>query len=709
MRHVVAVVALVVVLLPNAYGQEEKKKTDDSKSDDSKSKVVEKITVTATRFERPIDLTPQSVTVVDAEEIAARPMTNVQSILEDVPGISYSRTGALDGQLTVRGLSSNDSRLVLFIDGDRFRGRPSLEYSFLDPNEIERIEIIRGPAAALYGSDAMNGVVNVITRRAHPDPASPNFSLHPRLYAVGYSSANNLAATRLELQGASSKFDLLVGGNYRHANDYGTPVGTIPNSDMETRSLNVRAGYAPTDTARLEVDTKIMVIEAGRATAPGAPLVTTRQTPLRERSARLAYTQSQVASWMQDLEVSAYARYMHTVIRSDTRTAANGNEELRDTWVIGPTVTGGKLLARSILGDSVLAYGVDVYREDVPPFDDEVRVLNSAGTQVSFSPRAPRIRPVVQTDLGALAHYDWDPTQRWTMSLGSRYDVVWTDIDPTPALGESPELSAAFARNRSSRDNKVTGSAGLIFRPASMLHLVANVSTAFRSPTTFDKSGSGTVGVLNTLPNAELKPESSENYEGGARLRLKNWNVNLTAFRSDYEDLLQYVFLTPLTRQRQNVGRARIQGLEIDGTVAMTPNWAWRFNAANVRGTNKLTNAPLPYVPPLNGLLALRRTAPGDKWWIEATGRWSQDKTRIDRTQERPTDGYQVFGVYAGTNLYRFGKTLAPYRLTVGIDNITDERYVNPVTRELIGFPVSPTNPLIEPGRSLTINLTAAF
>jgi hemoglobin/transferrin/lactoferrin receptor protein len=704
MRHVLALVALVVVLFPNADAQEEKKKTDDPEP-----KVVEKITVTAARFERPIDLTPQSVTVLESEELEARPMVNVQSMLDDVPGISYSRTGALDGQLTVRGLSSNDSRTVLFIDGDRFRGRPSLEYSFLDPNEVERIEIIRGPAAALYGSDAMNGVVNVITRRAQADPASPGFSLRPRLYALGYSSAHDLAATRLELQGASQTFDLLVGANYRVANDYATPAGDIANSDLETRSINVRAGYAPSDTARFEVVTKFMNIEAGRANAPGAPLVTTRQTPLRERSVRLGYTQSQVASWMQDLEVSAYTRYVHTVIRSDTRTAASGNVELRDTWVVGPTVTGGKLVARSVLADSVLAYGVDLYHEDVPPFDDEVRVLNRTGAQVSFSPRAPRIRAAVQTNLGALARYDWDPTRRWTVSLGSRYDVIRTDIESTPALGESPELSAAFARNRSSRDDKLTGSAGLIFRPTPALHLVANVSTAFRSPTTFDKSGSGTIGALNTLPNAELQPESSENYEAGARLRLKNWNVNLTAFRSDYEDLLQFVFPTPVTRQRQNIGRARVEGFEVDGTIAMTPNWAWRFNAANVRGTNKLTNAPLPYVPPLNGLLALRRTAPGDTWWVEAAGRWSRDKTRIDRTQERPADGYQVFGIYAGGDLAPFGRALAPYRLTIGIDNITDERYVNPVTRELIGFPVSPTNPLIEPGRSLTINLTAAF
>jgi hemoglobin/transferrin/lactoferrin receptor protein len=295
------------------------------------------------------------------------------------------------------------------------------------------------------------------------------------------------------------------------------------------------------------------------------------------------------------------------------------------------------------------------------------------------------------------------------VSLGSRYDIIRTNIASNPAPGESADLSAAFARSRTSRDEKLTGSANLIFRPLSTLHLVANVSTAFRTPTTFDKSGSGTIGALNTLPNADLKPESSENYEIGARVRLKSWNVNLTAFRSDYEDLLQFFFLDPLTRQRQNIGRARVEGFEVDGTYEMTRNWAWHFNAANVRGTNKLTGAPLAYVPPLNGLVALRRTAPGGGWWIEGTSRWSQDKTRIDRTQERPTDGYQVYSLYTGVDLSRFAKALAPYRLTAGIDNLTDEAYRNPASRELVGFPISPTNPLLEPGRSLTINLTASF
>jgi len=686
--------------------------TDDAKKDETPPPappVKEEITVTGTRFERPIDLTPQSISVLPSETIHERPMWNVQSLLEDVPGISFSRTGAVDGQIVIRGFSSTDSRMVLFVDGDRFRGRVSLEYSFLDPNEIDRMEIIRGPAAALYGADAMNGVVNAITHRASGDPLQKGFSLRPRLYAFGVSSTNRMGATRLELQGVGNGFDMLLAGNYRTAGNYDSPHGEIPNSDFTIRSFNARIGYSPTATRRFEVIGKLANVETGRANAPGAPLVITRNDPLQEESLRLAYTESQVSSWIQDVEASVYVRDMNTIIRSRTATAANGNVEYRDTWVIGPTVSGGKLLARSVLGKSVLSYGVDLYNENVPPFEDEVRVVNKAGNPVSLSPRADRIRAVVQTDAGALVHNDWDPSPQWTVSLGGRYDAVRTNIDPKPAPGESPQLSAAFARNLTANDHALTGSAGVIFRPVSALHFVGNVSTAFRTPTTFDKSGSGVVGALNTLPNADLKPESSKTYEAGARVRLAALNVNLTAFRSEYEDLLQYVFLTPVTRQRQNVGRATMQGFELDGTYEITKTLACHFNAANVRGTNTVTHVPVPYVPPLNGQIALRQNWTKQHFWTELTDRWSRDKTRIDPTQERRTDGYHVFSLYSGTDLGRFRPELKAYRLTVGVENLTDKAYRLPASRELVGFPVLDTNPLLEPGRSLTINLTAEF
>jgi hemoglobin/transferrin/lactoferrin receptor protein len=673
---------------------------------------LDEVVVSATRSERLIDLSPKSVSVIDRRQIERRPMTNVQSLLDDVPGISYSRAGGLGGQLVVRGLNSNDPRMVLFVDGDRFRGRNTLEYNFLDPNEIERIEVIRGPASALYGSDAMNGVVNIITRRAVGDPMQP-FSLTPRLYALGYSSTNALGATRLELQGLGNGFDALIGANIRSAGNYSTPLGEVPNSDFTSQSLNARIGYSPSATQRFEIIGKTARIESGRAGgiagAPGAPLLKLREDPHEERYLRLGYTQSKVATWLDGVEASLYVRDLSTTLRTENRTATNGSVSFLNQYVAGPMVYGGKLLARSAFGNNVLSYGTDFYHEERPGSENDARTVNAAGVTTSVTARAKRNRDATQTNVGVFAHNDWDPSPRWTVSLGARYDVVRTEVEGTPALGENAVLSNAFAQNQSAQDNAVTGSAGLIFRPIDALHLVGNVSTAFRAPATFEKFGGSVAGAVTTIPNPGLKPESSMNYEIGARIRLQGLSVNLTAFRSDYKDLLQTVALNATTRQRQNTGEATIEGFELDGAYAMTKELALRFNAANVRGTNTRTNTPLAYVPPLNGLVSLRYAPPNNAYWLETAARWSVNKTRIDPSQERPTGGYGVLSIYAGVDLGRFDPSLKGYRLTLGIENLANKTYVNQVTQANVAFPASITNPLVEPGRSVTINLVSSI
>ena len=666
--------------------------------------VEEVITVTATRFERPLDLTPKTVSVVDDVEIAARPMTNVQGTIDDVPNIAVARGGALAGQLVVRGFASNDSRTVMFVDGDRFgRGRAALEDNFIDPNEVERIEIVRGPASALYGSDAMNGVVNFITRRGTGD------SFLPRLAAVGYASHNSLLAARVAMSGQRQTYDALVGVNYRTAENYETGSGEIRNTDFETRTFNARFGWSPDVSRRFELSGKLGRFSAGRAGAPNPPTVTVREDPLEEQSLRLGYTQTQAVPWISDLQASLFTREVNTFIRSVNRGAANGNVETRDTWVIGPTGVGGKLLARSPVGNNLLAYGVDVYYEDVPSFEDTVRVDNAAGQRVSTDPRAKRIRDAEQSSLGLFAHYDWDASQRFTAAVGARYDLVRTELSKTPAVGEIPALSAAYRNSLKADDDKVTGSLGLIFRPLEWLHLVANASTAFRTPTTFDKLGSGQVGAVLTIPNPDVGPESSVTYEGGARFRLRTFDANLTLFHSEYSDLLQTVFINPTTRQRVNVGKAQTEGFELDGVWTLSEPLQLRFNAGRTRGTNTLTDVPLPYVPPLAGLVALRWAVPGDPYWVEATTRWGRDKTRIDRSQERALDGYEVYGLYGGVELGHWLPRLAAYKLSVGVDNLTDEAYASPATRELVSLARSRTNPLLEPGRSFVVNVTSGF
>lgn len=668
------------------------------------------VSVSASRSERQVDLTPKPVTIVPREQIIQRPLANVQQILGDTPGISYSRAGGAGGQLVMRGLNSNDPRMVLFIDGDRFRGRNTLEYNFLDPSEIERIEIVRGPASALYGSDAMAGVINVITRRAKGDP-SQGFKLTPRIAALGYESASQLRAGRVEVQGVGNGFDALVGLNWRRAGDYESAAGTIPNSDFNAQALTARVGFSPDATRRFELAARINRTESGRAGgiigAPGAPLLTVREDHNDEDYLRLSYGQTKLAPWLDGVEVSLYRRELNTDIFTEDRTAANGNVALRRSFVAGPVLYGGKAIARSSAGDALLTYGLDFFHEDRAGTENDARTFNAAGAALANAPRAKRVRDATQWNAGAFVNADWDPSPQWTLSLSARHDEVRTQLDSTAATGETPALSVAFARNLSARDRATTGGAGLIFRPIKPLHLVANVATAFRAPGTFEKFGGSVAGAVTTLPNPDLTPERSTNYELGFRVRLPQLSLNATAFRSDYRDLIQTEVINSITRQRRNTGQARLDGAEIDGSYALTSSLALRFNASKVRGTNTQTGQPLPYVPPLNGLLALRHGASAD--FIEVAVRAYSAKERIDARQERRTPGYATFSLYGGMDLARWAPSLKGYRLALGIENLFDKGYANPTTQENIAFPRSITNPLLAPGRSFVVNLVGAL
>ncbi|BFM17662.1 TonB-dependent vitamin B12 receptor [Maricurvus nonylphenolicus] len=135
--------------------------------------VDENIIVTATRTEQNLEDSLSSVTLISKEDIARTQAQDIFQILSNVPGLNMHRTGATGSPISVllRGTSTNQTLFLL--DGQRISsatlGQPNL--AGLDANQIERIEIVRGPKASLYGADALGGVIQIFTKRADQDRA----------------------------------------------------------------------------------------------------------------------------------------------------------------------------------------------------------------------------------------------------------------------------------------------------------------------------------------------------------------------------------------------------------------------------------------------------------------------------------------------------------------------------------------------------------
>ncbi len=213
------------------------------------------------------------------------------------------------------------------------------------------------------------------------------------------------------------------------------------------------------------------------------------------------------------------------------------------------------------------------------------------------------------------------------------------------------------------------------------------------------------------MPNPTLKPEEGQTADISARFRFDRLASNLTFYRSNYTNLIGQENISYLglpSSRRTNIGKATVEGIELDLAYALTNNWSLKFASAYTEGTDEAKNKPLSYIAPLVSTLGVRYDT--GNYYVQADVRHSSKKDRIDTAAERMTDAYTVLDVYAGMKLDQLHSELPKNTmLRVGIENLLDETYVNPTTREAITSANSYTNPLIEPGRNVKVSVTSKF
>ena len=127
---------------------------------------IEKVVVTATRTEKDIMDVPTSMSVVDEKDIDRTGTNSTPELLRDIPGV-FLFDNAASGAKRVMIRGESGSRVLILIDGQKISEQKSMDGApiFIAPEDIERIEVVKGPASVLYGSEAIGGVVNIITKK----------------------------------------------------------------------------------------------------------------------------------------------------------------------------------------------------------------------------------------------------------------------------------------------------------------------------------------------------------------------------------------------------------------------------------------------------------------------------------------------------------------------------------------------------------------
>ncbi len=192
-------------------------------------KLMEQVVVTATRTEQPVDKTLAPVTVFERKDIERIQPTNLVDLLRHVPGVNLIQNGSegANSSIYIRGTSSQHA--IVLVDGMRVESSTSggASLQFIRPDDIERVEVVRGPRAALYGSDAIGGVVQIFTRNGK-GMAKPGAELS--VGAGSHQSRSTLAGVGGQLGGSNAWTSV---GTYDSQGFSNTPSEVRPDSDHD--------------------------------------------------------------------------------------------------------------------------------------------------------------------------------------------------------------------------------------------------------------------------------------------------------------------------------------------------------------------------------------------------------------------------------------------------------------------------------------------
>ena len=602
---------------------------------------VEPVTVTATRAPLDVFSSPLPTEALSEDRLRRAQSVSLAHALAELPGINALSTGQQIGKPVIRGLAG--PRVLVLEDGSRLE-----DYSWsdedgpsVDARLAQRVEVIRGPASVLYGSDALGGVVNVIPEEL-PDANGGPRAMHTGFEISGASNNAELeGAARVE--GASGGWGWRLFGIGRFASSLHTPVGELDNTGFSAISGEAAVGTrGARGTATLRYtryggEFKLLEAEGPATGETGGP-----ERKLSDDRVQLAgdYLLGGVR-----LETKAQWQRHSLIEVSDTGTSPSG-APLEGTAF--------DLLLNTLTLDVLAHHRVGT------------RIRGTLGVSGFHQTNDTRGRiplvPDARARSAAVFAFEQAGLGRVSVLAGGRVDVRRLTADSNAMLGLSAQKRDYTA---------FSGNVGLVYRVGAAA-LTANLGRAWRAPTLFELFSNGPhLGEARyEIGDPALKPEAGTNLDVGVRWHGARIRVELAGYRNAID---RFVYITPtdsfvtvsifppdsLRVYRYQQADARLLGGEAAVEVEVAPPLTLKARADAVRGTNRATNEPLPLVPPARAALGaeLHRTALGwaDRAYAGAEVEVSTRQTRLNPL-DIPTGGYTLLNLSAGFVRSLFGR-----------------------------------------------------
>ncbi len=637
------------------------------------------VTVTATRTLHDPFTTPLPYAEVDPQQMRREPGVSLARAIDDVAGVRSLDTGQQIGKPVVRGLTG--ARVLVLDDGHRLE-----DYSWSDEDGppvdaalAQRVEVIRGPASVLYGSDALGGVINAIPE---PLPRARGRAPFTRVGAqLSLGSANAEVGAGVRVEGARENLGWRLAGIGRHADDMHTPTGEIPNTGFSAFNGEGAIGLWRADSqaslryARYAGEYKLL--EAG------GPTMDTGNDAQEEGPERMvADDRVQLDGSLQRGAWRWEARTQwqrHSLIElSDEFPAAKAERKEATAFDLLLMTTTVDLLGHHDAGGSLRG------------------TLGLSGALQNGDSRGPVVL-VPDTDVrwGAAFATEELALGRWSLLAGARGDTRRLHADANDSVGNADETRTYRA---------VTGDLGAVYRVAPSVALAANVGRAWRAPSAFELFANGPrIGdLIYEHGNPELTTEKSLDLEASVRCRFARVHAEASVYRNLVDDFIHVAATGDstggLADYRAQQADAVLTGAEVTFGVQATSAVAVNASADLVRGSYRDSGAPLPLMPPRRGRVGvtwrvLAPSQPRISLVTELVGR----QTRLGMF-DVPVPGYVLLHLEAGITRTFAGR---PLRLDLRVANLLDHAYRDFLSRYKTFA--------LDPGRDISLRVAWAM
>lgn len=631
---------------------------------------LEKMVVTATRTETPVENLPVSVTVITKDDIEKMHAKTVDDVLNKAAGINVRRNKGLSSTgshttVAMRGTGRETARTLFLKDGIPLNSTYMGSVNFwgtMSVDNIEKIEIVRGASSALYGSNAMGGVVNIITRPARKKREG-SVSLEGGTFDTYIGNAR--------FSGATEKYGLRVAAGHKRTDGYEYYEGAdwkdyyhTPENEITNTSIGADIWLGE---SLLKLDYEYFLEDYLTRTTSQGDGEAKNNNYMLSYSMPIGKIDFSLKSWYFDYinthekhkynkTTGAYDKfsYAYDVPKNDLGLMLQASSELGSHHLtVGSDLKWGKCESRYtyVTGRRIWSGKQDLYSVFV---NDEILI----GDKLVFS---------------AGVRYD-----HWKNHSGDSYD----DTSGTASTIKYPDKT----------DEALSPRAGVVYKLREDTKLRASFGTGFRAPSLYYLYRTGAHGGTRfDLANPELEPEKMKwSYDVGFDMKPnENLNLTFTFYQSQFKDFMASKTLdasevppwyTPepgqTVIQKVNVGKVDIHGVEAGLEVSFNSKWSafvnHTYNVSKIKEyqekpevvKNYLDHSPkhttkLGFIYDNHELFTLGI-------YLTNVGSMFYD---IENTDSKKLDAYQVVDLKISRELFK------GMELFLNLDNLTDEKY----------------------------------